>query len=82
MDETEILARLAQIVRHTLDDNRIVLVRSSEAGTIEGWDSIAHVHIMIAVEENFGIRFEGNELSNMPNIGALIDSIAAKLAMK
>jgi len=82
MDEREILDRVTQIIRQALDNDRIVLTRSSEAGGIEGWDSIAHVHIFIAVEESFGIRFEIEELSDIPDVGALIDRIATKLSKK
>jgi acyl carrier protein len=82
MDETEILARLTQIVRDTLDDDGVTLARSTEASDVDNWDSVAHVRIMIAVEESFGIRFETDELSDMPNVGALIDRVAAKSLAK
>ena len=38
---------------------------NSSDETIEGWDSIAHINLTVALEEEFGIQFE---LSDIPEL--------------
>ena len=35
------------------------------------WDSLAHVNLMFAVEEEFGIHFSGGEFGSFADVGAL-----------
>jgi acyl carrier protein len=38
---------------------------------IAGWDSLAHINLMFAIESAFGMQFIGNELAELKNIGEL-----------
>lgn len=71
-----ILARLTDIVRDQLDDDDIMLAHNTLASDVEGWDSLAHVRIVVAAEEEFGVRFETAEIASLKNVGALVDLIA------
>lgn len=49
------------------------------ASELPGWDSLNHVKILSAVENEFGIRFRGLEVVRLRNVGqlqALVDSKA------
>jgi acyl carrier protein len=72
-----ILARLTDIVRDQLDEDDITLTHGTLASDVEGWDSLAHVRIVVAAEEAFGLRFETAEIASLKNVGALVDLIAA-----
>lgn len=82
MDDKQILQEITKIIREVLDHDDIILTRETEATDVEDWDSTAHIRIMVAIEEAFGIRFETDELSDIPNVGALIDIVSQKLAKK
>jgi acyl carrier protein len=43
------------------------------------WDSTNHVRLMVAIEAEFGIRFEVDEITSPESVGELIDLIASKL---
>jgi acyl carrier protein len=45
---------------------------------VEGWDSLAHVRIMIAVEEELGVRFDMSEITSLNDVGDLVRLIEAK----
>ena len=79
MTQSEILAQLTPIIREVLDNDSIVLRRETTAADVEDWDSVAHVRIMVAVEEEFGVRFDTDELSDIPNVGVLVDLVQRKL---
>lgn len=47
---------------------------------VEGWDSLAHVTLVFAIEKRFGIKFTGAEIANAATAGDLIDLVVAKTA--
>lgn len=78
MTDEALLAAITDVVRDELDNDEIVLTPDMEAGEVEGWDSLAHVRIMIAVEQHFGIRFATSEITALKDIGALVALVRSK----
>jgi acyl carrier protein len=77
--ESEILQRVEEVVADQLDRNDVALSMNTVAATVDGWDSLAHVRIMIAVEEEFAVRFDMSEITSLTNVGDLVRLIEAKL---
>jgi acyl carrier protein len=79
---SQLLQDVTQVVRTVFADDEIVLSETSTAEDVEGWDSLMHLNIMIALEKRFGIRFSTAEISQMKeegqNIGSLLSLIAQK----
>ena len=75
-----ILEKLQPIFRDIFDDPRLSIGRESSAETVEGWDSLAHINLVSAIEQEFGIRFALGELETLKNVGEMADLIQAKLA--
>jgi acyl carrier protein len=48
------------------------------ADQVDGWDSLNHVRLMLAVEQKFGVKFSIGELSNLKNVGDLISLVERK----
>ena len=70
--------RLEFVVRLLFNDESIVLTDETTAHDIPGWDSLANVNLMFAVEQEFGIQFSDEEFGQFANIGALKAQIARK----
>ena len=66
------LARIEDIVRDELDDDSISLTPQTKASDVEGWDSLAHVRIVIAVETAFGLRFDTSDIGALRSVGDLV----------
>ncbi len=77
---SDILERLQPIFRDVFDDNGIVITRASNAQNVKGWDSLAHINVVSAIEQEFGINFALGELETMKNVGDMIDLMETKLA--
>ena len=45
------------------------------AEDIDGWDSISHASVIMAVERAFSIRFDDEEIYGFANVGALYDRV-------
>ena len=61
------------------NDDSIMIARATTADDIDGWDSLSHVNLIVAVEMRFKIRFTGGEVSGLKNVGDLIDQINKKV---
>jgi acyl carrier protein len=48
------------------------------AEDVVGWDSAAHVNLILAIEMRFGITFRTSEIDDIRTVGELIDAICAK----
>ena len=68
------------IFRMVFDDDTIQISPEMTANDIDGWDSLSHVNLTVAVEAKFGIRFNHKELLSLKNIGDLLNAIENKVA--
>ena len=75
----EINDRLCKVFRNVFQDDSIEIEPGMTADDIEGWDSLSHVNLIIAVEIEFGIEFSQSEIRSFENIGALITAINSKV---
>jgi len=51
---------------------------TSSSDTIEGWDSLRHINLVLALEEAFGVSIPDEEASNMTSY-ALIKLVLEEL---
>jgi acyl carrier protein len=56
---------------------KITLATSPQ--TMESWDSVQHLNLVLALEEKFGIQFEPEEMDKMNSIGQIVGLVDAKL---
>ena len=75
----EIMARLEGVFHDVFDDPSIKLTPSTNAADIDSWDSLTHINLVVAVEKEFGIRFDLKEIKLLENVGQWIDLISRKL---
>jgi len=61
------------------NDDSIMITRETTADDIDGWDSLSHVNLIVAVEMRFNIRIAVGEVQGLKNVGDLIDLINKKV---
>ena len=69
------LEEVQDIFRDVFDQPDLVVTRESSAYTIDGWDSLAHINLVTAIEKHYKIRFALGELQDLNNIGDMLDLI-------
>ncbi len=74
--------QLNEVFREVFDDSSIELTPETTADDIEGWDSLSHVNLMIAVELKFGIEFTQREMTSFANVKELVECVENKLSKK
>ena len=72
--------RVAEIIRNVFDNDTAQIGRHTTAHDVDGWDSLSHVNLIVALESAFSIRFGQKELLTFKNVGDLVDGIDARLA--
>jgi acyl carrier protein len=70
--------RLEEIFRMVLSDDGIELEAATRAADLPGWDSLAHINAMFAIEQSFGVEFVGDEFARIATIGELEVVLAGK----
>jgi acyl carrier protein len=78
MSKTEILTTVAEVIKERFGHDG-VLTCETVASEVDGWDSVAHVELILELEERFGIRLTTGEAANLPNVGALVAVIQKHL---
>lgn len=80
LDADQVLVQLQDVFRHAFFDDTLEILASDTAADVEGWDSLSHVRLLLAVERHFRIRIAPGEADRLDNVGDLAGLIAAKLA--
>lgn len=66
------------IFRNFFRDNSLVINTETSAKDIEGWDSLAHITLIVAIEKKFGIKFKLAELQELRNVGDILACVKTK----
>jgi acyl carrier protein len=78
MNRNEILLILNDIFVDIFNINKSTLTDKTSAKDVDGWDSVAHVMLITAIENKFAIRFTGREIAGFKTVGDLIDAVENK----
>ncbi|MCQ2503541.1 MAG: acyl carrier protein [Saccharofermentans sp.] len=79
MTREEIYGKLNEVFQDVFDDEDITVNDATVAADVEGWDSLEHINLIVAVERCFGIKFTMGETTGLKNVGEMVDKIIAHL---
>nr|WP_314074252.1 acyl carrier protein [uncultured Roseococcus sp.] len=77
-----ILDTLGAVLRRTFRQPNLVVSRSTSAADVPGWDSLNHLFLVMELEAEFDVDIAADEVARLPDIGALADLVAERLARK
>lgn len=76
----DIYAKLTPIFRDVFDRDDVTPTAEMTSHDIEEWDSLSHIRLVVAIEEEFGIKFSVGDLNKLKNVGELVAIVQAKAA--
>jgi len=80
---TKLRDEVEEVFRAVFDDQAIVLRDEMTADDVDGWDSMTHINLIIAVEKRFKLKFATAEISALKgkdqNVGTFLALIQKKL---
>ena len=76
---SKIKKKLEIIFRDVFENDSLIINEQMTSESIENWDSLNHVKLILACEEEFKIKFDVQEINELDKIKDLIDLINKKL---
>lgn len=67
----EVISQILNVPIEQLDDD-------SSPDTVQNWDSIKHMSLILALEEKFRVAFSADEVVEMLSVGRIIEVLKKK----
>lgn len=80
--EKGIHERLENVFKDVFDDETITINDNTTSSDISDWDSLEHINLVCAIEEEFGINFSMGETVSLKNVGEMEELINKKIKEK
>ena len=81
----EIRQQVQEVFREVFEDPALLLNDRMTAEDVDGWDSLAHIDLIVAIEKRLGVRFATVEISRLKedsaNVGSMLELVARKLKL-
>ncbi len=79
MSREEVFATLNEVFQDVFDDTSITVKDETTSEDIDGWDSLEHINLIAAVEQEFGMKFSMGQVVTMKNVGEMADIILSQV---
>lgn len=79
MDKEGLMEKLQEIFRDVFDDDSITISESTNANDIGAWDSLTNISILAAVQDEFAVTFEIDEIVAIKSAGDMLNAILRKI---
>lgn len=79
MNRNDLLKKINEVFIDVLDDDQIQILESTSAEDVDEWDSLNHIHLVVAIEKSLKLRFTAGEIQSWANVGEMMDNILKKL---
>ena len=76
---SDFLERVRDIFREVFDKPALEIFDAMQAKDVEGWDSLNHITLIMALEESFGVKFTTREVMGFQNVGEMLACLRGKL---
>lgn len=79
MSREEIYERLNEVFRDVFGDDDISVNDATTAADIKDWDSLHHISLLAAIEDEFDIEFSMGATVKMKNVGEMVDYVQSEM---
>jgi|RhiMetdeSRZDD1v2_1073273.scaffolds.fasta_scaffold1167622_2 acyl carrier protein len=77
---SDVSARVRRVVADLFDLDPATVTDDSSPETIEAWDSLQHLNLIVALEQAFDMGFMPEEIQEMLSINEIVRTIGGKYA--
>lgn len=75
----DILKEISIIIRDITGDDDAELTANTVADDVDGWDSVNHIKIILAIESEFSVHFDMSQVSAVEKVGDLVELVAGQI---
>jgi acyl carrier protein len=76
--EADVHHRLERVLRETLEQPELTIHDGLQAKDVRGWDSLKHIMLILAIEEEFQIKFTTREVVGLRSVGQIVGRVLQK----
>ena len=77
-----ITSNITVVFRLILDNPELELVPSMKMGDSAEWDSFVHINLIIALESEFDIEFDSEEIGSLLSVDQIVIAVTEKVFEK
>ncbi len=81
MTSQELIDEIQSVFQAVFKDPTLKVSRAMTAEDVEGWDSFAHVNLIMAMELKFRVKFKLAELQELNCVGDMMDMVERKVGV-
>ena len=79
MTREEVYETLNGVFQDVFDGESIEVNDQTTSEDVDGWDSLEHINLIAAVEQEFGVKFNMGQVVSMKNVGEMVDIILSQI---
>jgi len=72
------MQQLRQLIAKALNQSVEKVTVDSSMENTEAWDSLAHMDVILSIEQHYGINLEGDEIAEMLSVRSIADALEKK----
>lgn len=70
--------QLQNVMASALNVSADSITRASAQGDFAAWDSLGHVHLMVALEDSFAVELQIEDFSQLGSVRAILDYLKSQ----
>ena len=76
------LDKVRQIIADMTHNNVASVTAKSSSQNLDGWDSVAQINIIVAIEEEFGVTFDPEDIHTLNSVEKIINAVSPILLLR
>ena len=77
-----LLERIRGIAADILEVPAASITTESSPESVASWDSVRHLNLVLALEEEFGLQLDPEEIDRMHSIGEIVAALEGKVPQR
>ncbi|OGL46118.1 MAG: hypothetical protein A2W05_09690 [Candidatus Schekmanbacteria bacterium RBG_16_38_10] len=65
-------SRIKNVMASVFEVDSSQINNDTSPDTLESWDSLKHMNLILALEEEFGVEFDNDDITNMINFNLIL----------
>lgn len=79
MNREGVFKEIILIFRDVFDDDELKVGEETNSQDIDDWDSLEHINLILAMQNQFKVKFDLDEVAELKNVGEMVDLIVKKV---
>lgn len=75
------LEKLVRVFASQLKIDPSEVTRETSMDSLDKWDSLRHMRLILAIEEEFSIEFSDDEVADMTSVAIIMESIGEHIGL-